>query len=481
MRIVGVAGDRWSVPTGSNRSRRTALVVALALAFGVGACGQSADRSDEPDQVDQSGGSPSELVVDDESTTSLSATEEASTSTPDQVDAPADSVAVDSATSTPEQVDSAGADVLGAGETQLGEVLGQVDPPPTAVAAQLTVFTAGDNPSARCAQSLAPGPAVVVESGSPEELVSAPGVGLCFPGFDESQPIDVAILRPAGEVTSELLPPLVDRQAGNDASEKHGANFLSFRIFPTDELGVYEISARQGDLVASKRFEVVLPDRVVAMTRPSYGPSGTDFTIGLAGLEPSTEAVLHLYFADPDDPDVTPIWFDSDEAWYAGPFDYVTSLVVTIDADGRGEYLIETSPGDPDGGYGLILEAEGYVSSFPPSDGQIPPWGWDGEFIIRQDKPAETPTTVAAADDVEAAAGCDSFTTNETPPVKLCDTGDLVVEIQTALAALGYPIEVDGYFGSGTEAAVKELQRASGYLEVDGYVGPLTLEYLFGP
>ena len=53
--------------------------------------------------------------------------------------------------------------------------------------------------------------------------------------------------------------------------------------------------------------------------------------------------------------------------------------------------------------------------------------------------------------------------------------GDDVKELQELLTALGYaPGEIDGYYGVKTAAAVKEFQRATGGLEVDGDYGPLT-------
>ena len=49
-------------------------------------------------------------------------------------------------------------------------------------------------------------------------------------------------------------------------------------------------------------------------------------------------------------------------------------------------------------------------------------------------------------------------------------SGDHVAQLQKALVALGYSIEVDGKFGTGTEDSIKHLQGAFGYT-VDGHVG----------
>lgn len=63
---------------------------------------------------------------------------------------------------------------------------------------------------------------------------------------------------------------------------------------------------------------------------------------------------------------------------------------------------------------------------------------------------------------------------------------DAVRAIQTRLVALGCgPVEVDGLYGKGTEAAVKLFQSrfqapGGGALKADGEVGPMTWTALFG-
>jgi peptidoglycan hydrolase-like protein with peptidoglycan-binding domain len=61
--------------------------------------------------------------------------------------------------------------------------------------------------------------------------------------------------------------------------------------------------------------------------------------------------------------------------------------------------------------------------------------------------------------------------------------GSEVEFLQTRLLELGYDLPTggaDGWFGSETEAAVKEFQRRNG-LEIDGYVGPITWACLKNP
>jgi peptidoglycan hydrolase-like protein with peptidoglycan-binding domain len=56
--------------------------------------------------------------------------------------------------------------------------------------------------------------------------------------------------------------------------------------------------------------------------------------------------------------------------------------------------------------------------------------------------------------------------------------GDDVRAVQQALAQLGYDVgEVDGIYGTGTEAAVTAFQEASG-LTADGVAGPETIDAL---
>lgn len=62
---------------------------------------------------------------------------------------------------------------------------------------------------------------------------------------------------------------------------------------------------------------------------------------------------------------------------------------------------------------------------------------------------------------------------------RLGDKGDVIMEIQQALAASGYDITADGDFGPATEAALRSYQQANG-MEVDGLAGPAVYESLLG-
>ncbi len=92
--------------------------------------------------------------------------------------------------------------------------------------------------------------------------------------------------------------------------------------------------------------------------------------------------------------------------------------------------------------------------------------------------PAPTPTT--AAPNTTAPATCPSYAESpNTYPVKLCQTGSAVRNVQVELVQNGYDVEIDGYFGPNTQAAVRAFQSDHG-LEVDGLVGPDTWARLIG-
>ena len=75
---------------------------------------------------------------------------------------------------------------------------------------------------------------------------------------------------------------------------------------------------------------------------------------------------------------------------------------------------------------------------------------------------------------------CGDYWFNDQYPIRRCDEGYAVIILQDALVSrYGYAIDVDGYFGPGTERAVRDFQRIAG-LEVDGLVGPNTWSALGG-
>jgi peptidoglycan hydrolase-like protein with peptidoglycan-binding domain len=68
---------------------------------------------------------------------------------------------------------------------------------------------------------------------------------------------------------------------------------------------------------------------------------------------------------------------------------------------------------------------------------------------------------------------CAEYVPNEQLPLTLCDKGDLVLQVQQVLAASGYEVTPDGFFGPATDAAVREFQADHG-LEAHGIIGNAT-------
>lgn len=69
---------------------------------------------------------------------------------------------------------------------------------------------------------------------------------------------------------------------------------------------------------------------------------------------------------------------------------------------------------------------------------------------------------------------CPSYRTNDQYPLRLCDKGDPVRDLQFGLqVTVAANLVIDGYFGPATQAAVRLFQERNG-LAVDGLVGPRT-------
>jgi peptidoglycan hydrolase-like protein with peptidoglycan-binding domain len=89
--------------------------------------------------------------------------------------------------------------------------------------------------------------------------------------------------------------------------------------------------------------------------------------------------------------------------------------------------------------------------------------------------PTTTPSTPTTSPTV-----CPEYTPNPNRyPVRLCQEGTVVRNVQVYLTRHGYDIEIDGYFGPATERAVRDFQAAAA-IEVDGLVGPDTWTRLIG-
>lgn len=89
------------------------------------------------------------------------------------------------------------------------------------------------------------------------------------------------------------------------------------------------------------------------------------------------------------------------------------------------------------------------------------------------------PTTTTVVPTTTAPACADYTPAPDEYPLQLCQSGGAVTNVQIVLSEAGYSVDIDGYFGPGTERAVRQFQTDRG-LEVDGLVGPDTWAALFG-
>jgi peptidoglycan hydrolase-like protein with peptidoglycan-binding domain len=107
-------------------------------------------------------------------------------------------------------------------------------------------------------------------------------------------------------------------------------------------------------------------------------------------------------------------------------------------------------------------------------------WVHDGTFSIEcAEQLAEAGMSIhTAIAFVPTVCGDDPPEASNIPPGS---TSDRVNQLQVALVALGYPLEVDGTYGPRTEAAVRDFQSRNA-LDVDGIAGPRTQQALgIGP
>lgn len=120
-------------------------------------------------------------------------------------------------------------------------------------------------------------------------------------------------------------------------------------------------------------------------------------------------------------------------------------------------------------GDGIVIEAAGSRQGVIESAVTNSKWKYWGE-LLGVDYSREAPTPEPTPPGPEPTPGGDK------PTLRKGSKGAYVVELQTALIALGYDLGsygADGNYGKATEAAVKAFQKDRG-LVVDGVCGPKT-------
>jgi hypothetical protein len=99
---------------------------------------------------------------------------------------------------------------------------------------------------------------------------------------------------------------------------------------------------------------------------------------------------------------------------------------------------------------------------------------------LRSTPPADYQSqNTTQAQSVQGTSSCIDYTDNFSLPYRYCDSGSEVTKIQLGLIQAGYKVDADGYFGPGTESAVKKFQAANS-LSVTGNVDSKTWSLLTG-
>ncbi len=116
---------------------------------------------------------------------------------------------------------------------------------------------------------------------------------------------------------------------------------------------------------------------------------------------------------------------------------------------------------------GVIVDGDVVVEAFAAIG-----FVWGGDWTRLKDYQhfeVDDPDRTAAA-----ARPCAAYAENPGRfPVRMCERGLAVENVQRQLVRHGYDVDVDGYFGPLTLAAVRQFQSDHG-LTADGLVGPMT-------
>jgi hypothetical protein len=201
-------------------------------------------------------------------------------------------------------------------------------PPPDGVPGQLEVFIGGGG---QCAEIIErPGPPEIIVDDIAQQLPAL--VKVCPLNFDPAGSLRVTVTPPTGPARVSVLPPT-----------GHIWFDASFVLRPSGPVGVYRLTAEQGDLVAET--EVVagppLEPRLWRDPRAKPVTAGDSVEFFLSGFPAGRPATLHLYrFEDG-----------------TGPATYRTSFTVPIDGRGIAEMALATPHTLPDRCFILATDA----------------------------------------------------------------------------------------------------------------------------
>lgn len=198
------------------------------------------------------------------------------------------------------------------------------DVPPEGVAAQLGYFI----PFLLCQP--------FINTAGPVEEIRVEALEarfVCLDGFAPESVIEVRILRSdGGVVKTDRVEPLPEGSSG-----------YILQVPPGEPLGMYTFTARQGEVEAAGRFELIPSTVERLLVQPEQVAAGETLQVGAAGVASGTR--LFLYRLDP--------------AGGTLPYVFKTELgAVTTDSNGSGIFNLRTAPDDPAGDY-LVATASG--------------------------------------------------------------------------------------------------------------------------
>jgi hypothetical protein len=211
------------------------------------------------------------------------------------------------------------------------------DEAPPGVARQFDFFNVGDPPC--LAFTKVTQPSIRMDLEQVPVLTEA---YMCLPGFDRAAIVDLLVTAPDGAVFDLQFP---DPAVTGDPFMGE-VPFATLRVPLGAATGQYDVTARQGDVVATGSFLVAEPTgAILRVAEPSNGPPGAAIVVQVAGLQPAERATIDVYRAG--------------DGWM------YTTTIHAPPADGRGhaEQTLTTSSGDPVGDYCFVLR--GGTSCYP--------------------------------------------------------------------------------------------------------------------
>lgn len=211
-------------------------------------------------------------------------------------------------------------------------------PPPPGVSAQFDYFEIGNGQCAEFADD--PGPSAVAEFSSYTVLRDAV---ICLPGFDPESPTAVSVVAADGTVTDLTAPQPADDEGG-PATVYEGVPYLHVELELYASIGEYQVTAEQGQAVATTSFAVEQPtDPLLRVRGPATGSRGASFTIQVAGLPAGEPAILDVYLLD-GELYTYRTWITTAAADQLGRVEHVLS---TTSADAPGRYCFAIRGSDP--------------------------------------------------------------------------------------------------------------------------------------